>query len=373
MGDKYNWDALQIKGRIPPPRLDYLPPAPMFYQPSIGLIGCGAISAHHLAAYKEAGFRVVALCDQEPDRAYKRRMEFFPKAEIFSDYQDLLRLEQVDVVDIATHPHERYTIIEQALLSRKHVLSQKPFVLDLRNGARLVDIAARNGVQLAVNQSGCWAPHYSYIREAIRSGLLGDVMSVHLNAHWYYDCDVETSPVVVPHSILFDFGIHRFDVLSSFMGDNEPRRVFASLKYAPHQKRKEPLLAEVIVEYDEAQATIVFDGATRFAAMDNTIVTGTQATITSSGSDLNDQSVTLYTEKGIAVPPLEGDWFANGFQGSMAELICAIEGNRAPLNNARNNLRGLALCFAAIASAETGESVQPGTFSTLPDQKEFGR
>ena len=368
MGDKYNWDALQVKGRVPPPRLDYLPPSPMFYQPSIGLIGCGAISAYHLAAYKEAGFRVVALCDKELDRAQDRRAEFFPQAEVFSNYQDLLRLEHLDVVDIATHPHERHVIIEQALMARKHVLSQKPFVLDLRDGAHLVDLAARNGVQLAVNQSGCWAPHYSYIREAIRTGLLGDVISVHLNAHWNYDGEDDITQDDVRHSILFDFGIHRFDVLSSFMGENEPRRVFASLKYAPYQKKKAPLLAEVIVEYDEAQATIVFDGATRFASIDNTIVTGTQATITSSGSDLNDQSVTFYTENGIAVPPLEGNWFANGFRGSMAELICAIESNRPPLNHARNNLRGLALCFAAIASAETGESVQPGAFFTLPER-----
>jgi hypothetical protein len=38
----------------------------------------------------------------------------------------------------------------------------------------------------------------------------------------------------------------------------------------------------------------------------------------------------------------------------MAELLCAIEEGRDPVNNARDNLRGLSLCFAAIASANGG-------------------
>jgi hypothetical protein len=38
----------------------------------------------------------------------------------------------------------------------------------------------------------------------------------------------------------------------------------------------------------------------------------------------------------------------------MAELLCAIEEGREPVNNARGNLRGLGLCFAAIASAAEG-------------------
>jgi hypothetical protein len=39
----------------------------------------------------------------------------------------------------------------------------------------------------------------------------------------------------------------------------------------------------------------------------------------------------------------------------MAELIGAIEGNRAPLNRPRENLRSLALAQAAIRSAESGQ------------------
>jgi hypothetical protein len=50
----------------------------------------------------------------------------------------------------------------------------------------------------------------------------------------------------------------------------------------------------------------------------------------------------------------------------MAELICAIEQDRQPFNNARNNLRSLALTLAAVASTRDGLVHVPGTVRQLP-------
>jgi hypothetical protein len=49
----------------------------------------------------------------------------------------------------------------------------------------------------------------------------------------------------------------------------------------------------------------------------------------------------------------------------MSELLCAIEEDRAPLNNARDNLQSLALCFAAIASANANAPQTPGVVRRL--------
>ena len=45
---------------------------------------------------------------------------------------------------------------------------------------------------------------------------------------------------------------------------------------------------------------------------------------------------------------------------TMGELLCAIEEDREPENSARENLRSLELCFAALASADSGQPVKPG-------------
>src|SRR5436189_1012418 len=127
VSDDYGLSNISPANQITVPQLDYRPRDPASYRPAIGLIGCGGISAYHLAAYREAGYNVVALCDLYEDRARDRQAHYFPQADIYTDYRELLRRDDIEVVDIATHPPERAPIIEAALLARKHVLSQKPF------------------------------------------------------------------------------------------------------------------------------------------------------------------------------------------------------------------------------------------------------
>lgn len=43
----------------------------------------------------------------------------------------------------------------------------------------------------------------------------------------------------------------------------------------------------------------------------------------------------------------------------MGELPCAIEEGREPENSAAGNLRSLAVCLAAMKSADTGAVVRP--------------
>ena len=43
--------------------------------------------------------------------------------------------DDIEVVDITTHPPDRPALIADAIEAGKHVLSQKPFVLDLDEGA----------------------------------------------------------------------------------------------------------------------------------------------------------------------------------------------------------------------------------------------
>jgi predicted dehydrogenase len=303
----------------------------------------------------------VALCDVDRAKAEARHKEYYPGAQLFADYRDVLKRGDIDVVDVATHPEVRGDIVEAALRAGKHVLSQKPFVVDLEAGQRLVDLADAHRVKLAVNQNGRWAPHFSYLRQALTAGILGDVMGAHLAVHWDHGWTAGTVFDEIRHLILYDFAIHWFDMLCCIMGDRPALRVYASNTVSSTQKSKPPLLAQALVEHDGAQATLAFDADTHFGARDSTIVTGTKGTLTCSGPDLNTQTVTLFTAAGHASPRLTGTWFTNGFHGTMGELLCAIEEDREPSNSARNNLRSLALCFAALASADTHTPQTPGS------------
>ncbi len=362
---EYGVGELRASKPIPAPDFPYRPQKTKSYQPNIAVIGCGGISEHHLKAYTNGGYNVVALCDVAEERAQKRREQFYPNANVYDDYRKILERDDIDVVDITPHPKERAPILEEAIDAGKHILSQKPFVIDIEYGKHLIQKAKEKNIKLAVNQNGRWAPHFSYARQAVNAGLIGDVYTAHMAIHWDHNWIADTPFNDVHHIVLYDFAIHWFDLVNCFI-KYPPRRVYASLTASSTQKAKPPLLGQALIEFDGAQATLSFDADTKFGHQDRTFITGTKGTIISVGPDLMDQQVTLYTEKGHATPKLEGKWFPDGLHGAMAELLCAIEDDRTPVNNPEENLKSLALCFAAVHSAETHEAVDVGMITRLP-------
>lgn len=349
------------------PELPYLPRRPRPCSLRIGMIGCGGISEYHLRADQALGLDVVALCDTDPARADARRAAFYPKATVFPDVASLLADDSFDVVDIATHPRERVALVEAALRSRKHVLSQKPFALDLADARRLIDLASSCERKLAVNQNGRWAPHFSYLTQAIRAGIIGDVTSIDFSVQWDHSWTKGTPFEDIHHLVLYDFAVHWFDIATVFLGGRRPLTVNATVARAAGQPIRPPCLAQVIADYGDAQVRMGFNARTRHGQEDRTVICGTEGTLRSFGPSLTEQTVVLSTAAGDASPRLQGNWFENGFQGTMGELLCAIEENRDPSNSAISVLPALEFCFAAIASANAGgASVAPGTITSLP-------
>jgi predicted dehydrogenase len=372
MTDAPDLDTYALKSaaaaEIAAPELPYQPSMPRDRNARIALVGAGGISAAHLDAYRAAGFNVTVIANRTLSKAEARRAEYFPDAEAADDIQRTLTRDDIDVVDITPHPAERFSMIETALSAGKHVLSQKPFVLDLDAGARLCDLADRKGIILAVNQNGRWAPHLSWMREAVSAGLIGDIQSCHVSIHWDHSWIAGMPFEEIDDLILYDFGIHWFDFLTSLIGDRATS-VFATAARAKNQKVRPSMLAEALVAFDGGQAALLFDGATPFGSEDRTVITGSKGTLQSRGPDLSNQQVSLTTAAGIARPQLAGTWFKEGFCGTMSALLKAIEDGTQPLNAARKNLDALALVFAAIASARRGNPVAPGSVRSLADAR----
>ncbi len=353
--------------RVRAPALPYKPSRPRRWRPRIGVIGCGGIIESHLRAYRRARYRVVALTDLDEQRATAARDRFYRRATVEATADTLLARDEIDIVDIATHPRARVPLIEQAIRAGKHVLSQKPFVEDLDVGRRLVRAARRRGVALAVNQNGRWAPHVAYARQAIEAGLLGTVTSVDLSVHWDHNWCAGTPFDRIRHLVLYDFGIHWFDMVHCYFRGKKAKTVYASVAKTPTQRTRPPLLAHAVIEFARGQASIVLRADTRYGMQDRTVIVGTEGTLVAEGPDLNHQQVTLYTANGHAQPSLTTRWFDDGFDGTMSELICAVEEGRRPQHDAADNLQSLALCFAAVASAERNAPVRVGSVKTIGD------
>ncbi|MGL4238380.1 Gfo/Idh/MocA family protein [Tabrizicola sp.] len=349
---------------VPAPDLPYRPPHPKGRH-RIALVGAGGISFAHLDAYRTHGFEVAAILSRDLGKAKARADEFFPDADVMTDYAALLRRDDITVLDLTPHPEDRVPLIEVALAAGKHVLSQKPFVTDLDVGERLVALARAKGVKLAVNQNGRWSPHMAWMRAAVRAGLIGEVTGVHASLHWNHTWVKGTPFEDVPDLVLFDFGVHWFDFVTSITG-RLANRLQAQALHAPSAGVKPAMLASALMDFGTAQASLIFDAATPFGPSDTTYIAGTKGSLVSRGTDLGQQTVELYTEAGVARPALTGTWFNDGFAGAMGELLLAIEEDREPENGAAGNLLSLANCFAALMAAQSGQPQVPGQVRRRP-------
>tara|TARA_B110000438_G_scaffold171210_1_gene163601 strand:+ start:643 stop:1734 length:1092 start_codon:yes stop_codon:yes gene_type:complete len=342
---------------IKAPDFNYKPPITKSYNPYIAIVGTGGITSTHLAAYKKAKYKIEILYNRTLSKAKKLRDIYFPKAKITNNFNDILNNKKIEILDITLHPEEREEFIKKGILAGKHILSQKPFVNNLKVGKKLVKLAKKNNVKIAINQNGRWAPHFAYIREAVKSNLIGDVISCHTSIQWNHSWIKNTEFENNYDLILYDFGIHWFDFLTSILG-NRIINVFASQNKAITQTVKPPLLSQCLVQLNQGQASLIFDGFTNFGTQDRTIITGTKGTIISVGPDLGKQKIEIYTKKGKSSPKLKGSWFNDGFHGTMGELLSSIEEKRNPLNNAEDNLLSLKLTFAALESSKLNKIIK---------------
>lgn len=338
-------DAPQVEAPDLPYRPKELPRTPR-----VALVGCGGIAPTHLRAYRDAGYEVVALFSRTRARAEQLADAHCPSAKVCDALDELLAVDGLDAVDLTPHPADREALIEQAIDAGVPVLSQKPLAVDLPTAERLVARAERAGVPFAVNQNGRFAPHLAWIREAVRAGLVGRVHTVRVSIQWDHNWVAGTPFDRDEDLLLKDFGIHWFDLVCSLLS-GEPRAVTATVARTPTQRATPPLSGSAEVTFDDARASLHFDGDARFGQHDATTVIGSAGTLRSQGPPLEDQRVVLATEAGWCAPALEGTWFPGAFHGAMAELLDAAWSGREPLHSARGNLRSLALCDRAVLAS----------------------
>ncbi|MET3805991.1 putative dehydrogenase [Nakamurella sp. UYEF19] len=347
--------------------VQYLPVDPAVKSARIAVIGCGGISAWHLAAYKEAGYSVVALCDIVRDRAVERQQEFFPAADVYTDHLEMLARDDIDVVDIATHVDVRPDLVRAALDHGKNVLSQKPFVREISEGRSLVEYAKANDRTLAVNQNGRWTPHFAYLLSAIRSGLIGDVLSADFWVYWPHDEVVADNAIfsTMQELILFDYGIHWFDMVAQVFSGKEATEVTARTKSVSNSVISVPTNAYALIEFPDAQASVTFRGSSHLQEWAGYRVEGTKGVLYNSSDEyLGSSSVNLFTDRGTETVDLQGSWFANGMHGSMGVLLRSLEEGTVPSNEAGTALAGLQLCYAALQSDRLRSSVDPRTVNS---------
>jgi myo-inositol 2-dehydrogenase/D-chiro-inositol 1-dehydrogenase len=334
-----------------------------------GLIGYGAWGCHHARALtKTPGAELTAIAARSTATCDKAQANH-PAARVYSDYQELLRREELDAVDVVLPSHLHYEVGRSVLESGRHLLLEKPMALTLRHCDELIALADSRGKLLAIGHEMRLSALWGKIKEMLDAGAIGTPLyglielwrrPYRLGADgWRYDSKR------VGNWILEE-PIHFFDLARwYFASAGEPLAVCA------HANSKQPVHPEL---QDNFSALVTFPSGA-YVVLSQTLaayehhqmvkLTGTNGALWASWDGDMDRTLhptySLKHHDGQAVTDvpitrIPGELFE--LEDEMAMLVQAIQANRPPAVTGTDGRWAVALCLAAQCSVDSGAVIE---------------
>jgi len=198
-------------------------------KPRLGIIGAGAISRRaHLPVYNNmTEVEVVALADRD-ERVLQQTAEEFKIRWRYTDYRELLKDKRVDIAVICTPTPLHYEIIMEAIAQGKHILVEKPMVLDLKEAVEIYKKIRQTKLKLCVVQNHRFNINVLSAKKRISGGSIGNIVSIHGKALSNFPNGWTRSKWLYHGGgALYDFGPHLVDLALWIMDRAAPQRVSA--------------------------------------------------------------------------------------------------------------------------------------------------
>lgn len=327
-----------------------------------GIIGL-SMGIFHLDAVLNNGAEIGAICDVNPETLKKVGDKYnIPEEKRFTDWKELIAIEELDIIQIVTPDQLHREISEAALAAGKHVLCEKPIALTREDIEAIIKAAESSDKKFMVGQVMRLNPAKAKITEMALSGEIGEIYYVESEyAHDYATILHGWRADPLRHGVVGG-GCHAVDLLRHIAGD--PLEVFA---YGSHKMLP-------TVEYDDTTVAVlkypngvigrifVSTGCKR-TYTSRTLIYGTKGTIIwddNAPTDIILHHVDkdgVYLEKPTQI--IKIDPSHHNITKELEILIDHIENDTPVKMSAREGAKTAAVCFAIIESAKTGKPVVP--------------
>ncbi|RUT33407.1 oxidoreductase [Paenibacillus zeisoli] len=156
-----------------------------------------------------------------------------PEVQVVSDVAEVFADPQIELVIITTPNTTHFSYAKQALLSGKHVVVEKPFVIRAEEAEELIRIANQQDRILSVYHNRRWDNDFLTVKDLIESGVLGSVYSYEAHFDRYRpnttnrwrEQNIEGSGMLYDlGSHLIDQALHLFGLPNTVYGDVRAQR-----------------------------------------------------------------------------------------------------------------------------------------------------
>lgn len=172
------------------------------------IIGCGKIGCFYPRDPKRSGIythaeayqncqqtQLLALCDTDLQQA-KRAQALWGGQYLYTNFLQLIKQQPIDLLSICTPDATHASIMKLVLQYNraKVILLEKPIAMTLADALELKALAAASSCKILVNYSRCYDAKHIRVRNYIKQGKLGDLVSangcygkgiLHNGGHWF--------------------------------------------------------------------------------------------------------------------------------------------------------------------------------------------
>ncbi|MDF2869618.1 MAG: MviM4 [Anaerocolumna sp.] len=197
----------------------------------VGIIGCGGIAngKHMPSLSKLKDVEMVAFCDIVEEKAIKAKEQYgVPDAKVYTDYMELLKDKDIEVVHVCTPNRSHAPISIDSLHAGKHVMCEKPMAKTAEDARKMVEAAEETGKKLTIGYQHRHKPEALYLKNVIERGDLGDIYFAKAFAvrrrgtpNW----GVFLNEYEQGGGPLIDIGTHSLDITLYLMNNYEPKMV----------------------------------------------------------------------------------------------------------------------------------------------------
>ena len=329
------------------------------------LIGCGRISPNHIEAAKNNHLEFAAMCDIVPEVMQEKSDRFhLESVRKYTDYRELLKEENPELVAIATESGKHAAIALDCIAAGCNVIIEKPIALSIADADAIIEAGKKAGVVVCANHQNRFNKSVQYIRNALEQGRFGRLSHGAAHIRWnrgksYYDQAPWRGTWAQDGGCLMNQCIHNIDLLR-WMMDDEVEEVMAYTDQLQHPYLEAEDLGMALVKFSNGSYGLI-EGTTNvypknleetlyiFGETGTAKAAGTSDNIIeewrfADGKDDPDEVKKRFSEN----PP---NIYGFGHTPLYADVIDAIQNHRAPLVDGEAGKRALELVLAIYKSA----------------------
>ena len=191
---------------------------------NVAVVGGGIGRSHIIEGYVPNAdkFKVLAICDIDPEKLNALADEFGVERRV-GNFDDLLRMDDIDVIDICTPPMVHYSQLVAALAAGKHVICEKPLVGSLKQVDEIVEAEkAARGRLMPIFQYR-FGNGIQQVKRIIDAGLAGKPYVGTVETLWrreapYYAVPWRGKWATELGGVLMGHAIHPHDIFVYLMG-----------------------------------------------------------------------------------------------------------------------------------------------------------